>query len=77
MSDTTDRPDDGFLADPKVARRYGVHVKTLPRWDARPGLNFPRPYHIAGRNYRKISELHEFERASAVAHASKPTAKAS
>jgi hypothetical protein len=64
--------DDSFLADPKVARRYGVHVRTLPRGDQRPELGFFRPYNIAGRNYRRISELREFERASAVRFASKP-----
>jgi hypothetical protein len=56
-----------LIPDPVVARlRYGVSQRTLPRWDAKPGLGFPRPIWINGRKYRAEAELDEFDRAQAV-----------
>ena len=59
--------------DAKVAKQLGVHPKTLPRWDKRPELQFPRPLYINGRRYRRLNEIEEFIRRAAVAHASKPS----
>jgi len=33
-----------LATDAKVAKQLGVHPKTLPRWDKRPELQFPRPF---------------------------------
>jgi hypothetical protein len=69
----TDNPigKDGLAPDSVIARYFHVHVKSLPRWDRRPDLDFPRPVYINGRKYRRWEEIREFERRSAVAHASK------
>jgi hypothetical protein len=62
-------PDD-LIPDPKVAKRYDVTTRTLPRWDDTVGLDFPRPIVINGRRYRRRSELEQWERSRAVARAS-------
>jgi hypothetical protein len=64
--------DDGIDPDSTVAKRLGVHPKSLPRWDNRPGLNFPRPIYINGRKYRRRREVQEFLRNAAVAYAGHP-----
>ncbi len=52
-----------FIPDAVVAkRRYGVHPRTLRRWDNTPGLNFPPPRWINGRPFRIESQLDEFDR---------------
>jgi hypothetical protein len=63
--------DDGFAPDSAIARYLGVHPKSLPRWDRRPELSFPKPIYINGRKFRKWSEIREFTRQAAVAHAAK------
>jgi predicted DNA-binding transcriptional regulator AlpA len=65
------RHDDGVDPDSTVAKLLGVHVKSLPRWDKKPELNFPKPIYINGRKYRRRSEIKEFLRRAAVAHASR------
>ena len=71
--DTPDKPapDDGFAPDSAIARYLGIHPKSLPRWDERPELGFPPPVYFNGRKYRPWSEVKEFTRRAAVAHASK------
>ena len=71
--DTTTFDDDAVDPDAKVAKQLGIHIKSLPRWDARPELNFPKPLYINGRKYRRRREIQEFLRRAAVAHASRPT----
>jgi hypothetical protein len=61
----------GFDPDATVARFFGVHVKSLKRWDERPELGFPRPVKILGRNYRSRAEYREFARRAAAAFAAK------
>jgi hypothetical protein len=57
-----------LIPDPQVAReRYGVTLRTLARWDAKPELGFPRPIFINGRKHRDASELDAFDRARAEA----------
>jgi hypothetical protein len=60
---------NGYGSDAAVAAFFGVHIKTLPRWDARPDLGFPPPIRVNGRRYREWAAVHEFARRSAVAHA--------
>jgi hypothetical protein len=56
-----------LIPDPVVARhRYGVSQRTLPRWDEKPELGFPRPIYINRRKYRDEAELDAFDRAQAV-----------
>jgi hypothetical protein len=62
----------GLAPDSTIARYFDIHIKSLPRWDKRPELNFPKPRYINGRKYRSWEEIREFERRAAVAHASKP-----
>jgi hypothetical protein len=47
-----DSPDD-LIPDSEVARRYGVHIKTIARWDDYPQLDFPAPIVITNRKYRR------------------------
>jgi hypothetical protein len=58
--DTTDHVPEGYDPDSEVARYFGVHVKSLKRWDKRPELNFPKAIEILGRKYRSRREYHEF-----------------
>jgi hypothetical protein len=51
-----------LLPDPLVAKRYNVSTRTLPRWDADPGLGFPPPIRIKDRKYRRMSDLVKWER---------------
>jgi hypothetical protein len=72
MSATT-LDDDAVDPDAKVARQLGIHIKSLLRWDKRPGLNFPKPLVINGRKYRRRREVQEFLRRAAVERAARPS----
>ena len=50
-----------LLPEAAVAKRYGVHVCTLGRWDRNPDLGFPPIIQIRGRNYRDADELDAFD----------------
>lgn len=52
----------GLLPDREVARRYGVSVRTVERWDKDRALGFPPPIYIRGRRYRSGEELDQFDR---------------
>jgi hypothetical protein len=66
------QPNDGaLLPDKLVARRYGIHILTLSRWDANETLGFPRAVSINNRKYRRIAELEAWERARVVQRATK------
>jgi hypothetical protein len=71
MSDNDTKPTAEYGADSDVARFFGIHPKSLRRWDARPELNFPAPIRVNGRKYRRWTEVHEFARRAAAMHASK------
>jgi predicted DNA-binding transcriptional regulator AlpA len=45
----------------EVAKRYGVTVRTVQRWEADPELEFPKPAHINGRSYFPERELEDFD----------------
>jgi hypothetical protein len=36
-----------LIPDRRAAERYGVHIRTLARWDAAPNLGFPAPIYEA------------------------------
>jgi hypothetical protein len=61
----------GYASDAEVAKYFGIHIKSLLRWDRRPGLGFPSPIRVNGRKYREWAAIHEFERRAAAAHVSK------
>jgi hypothetical protein len=63
----------GFAPDSVIAKYLGVHVKSFPRWDRNPWLEFPKPYFFNGRKFRAWSEIHEFCRRAAVRHAGTPS----
>jgi hypothetical protein len=52
---------DGWKPDPEVAKGYGVHLRTLDRWDHQPELNFPPPQYLNGRKYRNIEALRQWD----------------
>jgi hypothetical protein len=60
---TIPHQDDDLIPDARVAERYGVSTRTIPRWDADPDLGFPDPVVINGRRYRRRADLERFERA--------------
>jgi hypothetical protein len=51
-----------LIPDRRVAQRYGVHIRTLARWDAAPNLAFPPPVYLRGRRYRELVQLDEWDR---------------
>jgi hypothetical protein len=63
----------GYAPDSEIARHFGIHPKSLRRWDERPELGFPPPIRVNGRKYREWNAIREFERRAAIAHASKPS----
>ena len=63
------KPDAEYGADSDVARFFGIHPKSLRRWDARPELGFPPAIRVNGRKYRRWTEVQEFARRAAAAHA--------
>jgi len=69
MSNEIPAPDEGFAPDREIARYLGVHPKSLPRWDKRPELGFPKPLYINGRKFRPWPAVKEFTKRAAVAHA--------
>jgi hypothetical protein len=54
-----------LIADPKVAVRYDVCVRTLSRWDDTPELEFPPAINIRGRKFRELAKLEKWDRANA------------
>jgi hypothetical protein len=70
-----------LIADPVVARqRYGVHLRTLDRWDKTPSLDFPKPVYMRGRKYRDEAALDKWDlnnSREAAARAREATAKTS
>jgi hypothetical protein len=50
-----------LIPDRRVAQRYGVHIRTLARWDAAE-LGFPPPVYLRGRRYRELARLDEWDR---------------
>jgi hypothetical protein len=62
-----------LMPDPQVARqRYGVHPRTLKRWDKKPELNFPGPIEINNRKYRDVDRLDAWDRDNSRQVASMP-----
>jgi hypothetical protein len=51
-----------LIPDRRAAERYGVHIRTLARWDAAPNLGFPAPIYLRGRRYREIEALDQWDR---------------
>ena len=52
-----------LIPDRDVARRYGVSVRTVERWDAVPGLGFPpAAIYIRHRRYRSVKALDQWDR---------------
>ena len=51
----------GLLPDRLVAQRYSVSTRTLERWDAVPGLEFPRAVYIRKRRYRSLEALDQWD----------------
>jgi hypothetical protein len=52
-----------LIKESKVAKRYGVDKRTLPRWDEKPELGFPPPIFINGQRYRDGDKQDEFDAA--------------
>jgi hypothetical protein len=68
-------PDAGYAPDRVIAEYLGIHPKSLPRWDARADLGFPKPIFLNGRKFRSWAEVKAWIGRAAVAHAAgKPVA---
>ena len=65
--------DTIFLTRRQQARRYGVSTRTIDRWADDDNLGLPAEIDIAGRKYRKLSELETWERARAAIAAANRT----
>ena len=65
--------DTIFLTRRQQARRYGVSTRTIDRWSDDDNLGLPAEIDIAGRKYRKLSELETWERARAAIAAANRT----
>jgi predicted DNA-binding transcriptional regulator AlpA len=52
-----------LIPDPAVARRYGITLRTLYRWEKNPTLGFPPAARINGRKYRRVDDLAAWDRA--------------
>jgi hypothetical protein len=59
---TSHQTPSGYLAAKRVLERYDIVGRTLDRWLANPGMNFPRPMVINGRRYFLETELTAWER---------------
>jgi hypothetical protein len=66
-----------LIPDRRAAQRYGVHIRTLARWDKTPELAFPPPVYLRGRRYREAAALDQWDlensRKAAALHA--PTSR--
>jgi hypothetical protein len=60
-----------LLPEREAAARYGKTTRTIARWDATPGLNFPPPIFIRGRRYRDRSALDLWDLANSKAAAAR------
>lgn len=67
---STPNESERFLNKRQLANRYGVKSRAIDRWIADPKLNFPPAYDLAGRPYRKLSEIEAWERKRAAIPAS-------
>jgi hypothetical protein len=57
--------DDIFLTRRHQAKRYSVSTRTIDRWSDDPNVGLPAEIDIAGRKFRKLSDLESWERARA------------
>jgi hypothetical protein len=58
-----------LLPNVAIARRYGVDLRTIRRWEEDPDLHFPDPVVINNRKYRYRRDLEAWERKRAAARA--------
>jgi hypothetical protein len=66
---------DGWKPDPEVAKEYGVHLRTMARWDKQPDLEFPPPHYVNGRKYRNVKALRQWDLWRAAGGGGKATRK--
>jgi hypothetical protein len=52
---------DTFVADPTVAKEFGVSLMSLWRWSQDKHLNFPAAIKIRNRNFRSRRALEAFK----------------
>jgi predicted DNA-binding transcriptional regulator AlpA len=57
--------DQEWVTGPQLQRRFGISGMSLWRWMNDPMLDFPRPGHIRGRNYWRLSDIINWERRTA------------
>jgi hypothetical protein len=62
-SDPDLEAQDRRLSTAMVAQRYGVCARTVERWLAHSGLNFPKPDVVHNRRYWWLSGLRDWDRA--------------
>jgi len=54
-SQTTSRPDSGFVTDEEASRYLHVHPQTMAKW-RREGYGPPR-YVVGGRRFYRLTEV--------------------
>ena len=64
-------PNEVFLSRTQQAKRWSVSKRSVERWGEDEELGLPAEIEINGRHYRKLSEIEAWERARAVAAATK------
>jgi len=50
-----------YVPDAMVAKRYGVTLRTVNRWEENPALEFPPALYINNRKYRDAEALDEWD----------------
>ena len=64
MSDTAQKKKARKrLSNKKCAKRAGVSVRTLQRWQHCPQLQYPAGHMLRGRLYRYLDEIEDWEKA--------------
>ena len=63
--------NETFLSRSQQAKRWSVSKRSVERWGEDEELGLPPEIEINGRHYRKLSELEAWERARAIATATK------
>jgi len=52
------------ISNKKCAKRAGVSVRTLARWEVNSAVAYPKGHLVCGRFYRWLDEVESWERAN-------------
>jgi predicted DNA-binding transcriptional regulator AlpA len=60
-----DQNEAVWLTATQLSRRFSISLMALWRWVNDPNLGFPAPLKIRERNYWRLAEIEDWERAAA------------